>query len=374
LVKAGVRDIIVLVNYKASMVKEALGDGLSLGADISYIIQRSTKGTANAVEAGREVLEGEDQFLVVYGDNYYSPKAVERIVEVSRKSSSNLLIGAAKVLDASQFGRLSIKDGLVDGIREKAAQKGPGEVIAGFYLMDQSIFPAITKTKLSSRREFELTDSIQFLIDHDNRFRAVSLHEKEWLGISYPWDLLEANRLALDSMESARDGTVEPGVHIHGMLHLSMGGTIRSGCYLEGPVYVGENASVGPNSYLRPYTVIGAGAHVGAKCEVKNSIIMENAKVPHLSYIGDSIIGAGSSLGAGTITANLRFDDAAIVSMVKGRRVDTGRRKLGAIIGDNVRTGIHVSLLPGVKVGGGAWLGPGAVVARDVPTGARIRR
>jgi len=139
-------------------------------------------------------------------------------------------------------------------------------------------------------------------------------------------------------------------------------------------VFIGENAVVGPNAYLRPYTVVGEGAKVGAYCDVKNSILMDRAKVPHLSYVGDSIVGAGCSLGAGTITANLRFDDASIVSMVKGRRVDTGRRKLGAIIGDNVRTGINVSLLPGVKIGSGAWIGPGVTVRRDVASGARIKR
>src|SRR5207245_10536506 len=139
--------------------------------------------------------------------------------------------------------------------------------------------------------------------------------------------------------------------------------TIRSGCYLEGPVVIGEKSVVGPKAYLRPYTVVGEGAKVGAYCDVKNSILMDRAKVPHLSYVGDSVVGAGCSLGAGTITANLRFDDASIVSMVKDRRVDTGRRKLGAILGDNVRTGINVSLLRSeerrvgkeLSIGGEGW-------------------
>src|SRR5437879_4127074 len=129
--------------------------------------------------------------------------------------------------------------------------------------MDKSIFPAIVKTKLSTRGEFELTDSIQFLIDQDRRFRMVLLQDQEWLGISYPWDLLGANRLALDVMESARDGMVEAGVHIHGMLHLSRGSTIRSGCYLEGPIFIGENAAVGPNAYLRLTRSLERGRRLG---------------------------------------------------------------------------------------------------------------
>jgi len=106
---------------------------------------------------------------------------------------------------------------------------------------------------------------------------------------------------------------------------------------------------------------------------VKNSIVMAKAKIPHLSYIGDSIIGEGCSLGAGTITANLRFDDAVVKSKVRGTLVSSGRRKLGAILGDEVRTGINVSIFPGVKIGPGSWLGPGALVERDVASRARFK-
>jgi len=100
---------------------------------------------------------------------------------------------------------------------------------------------------------------------------------------------------------------------------------------------------------------------------------MAETKIPHLSYVGDSILGEGCSLGAGTITANLRFDNAKVKSKVRGALVASNRRKLGAILGDKVKTGINVSILPGVKIGSGAWLGPGAIVEKDVVSGARIR-
>src|SRR2546425_12946170 len=98
------------------------------------------------------------------------------------------------------------------------------------------------------------------------------------------------------------------------MLHLSRGSTIRYGCYLDGPIFIGENAVVGPNAYLRPYTVVGEAAKVGAYCDVKNGILMEGGKLAHLSYVGDGVVGAGGWLGAGTITANRRFDDQASIS------------------------------------------------------------
>jgi bifunctional UDP-N-acetylglucosamine pyrophosphorylase/glucosamine-1-phosphate N-acetyltransferase len=148
---------------------------------------------------------------------------------------------------------------------------------------------------------------------------------------------------------------------------------VKSGSYIEGPVYVGEGAVVGPNAYLRPGTSLGKGAKVGAGCEVKNSIVMDEAKIPHLCYVGDSVLGHGASLGAGTITANLKFNDSNVDSKVKGRSVDSGQRKLGAVFGDGVKTGINVSTFPGVKIGTDAWIGPGAVVRADVPSRAKLR-
>jgi bifunctional UDP-N-acetylglucosamine pyrophosphorylase/glucosamine-1-phosphate N-acetyltransferase len=148
---------------------------------------------------------------------------------------------------------------------------------------------------------------------------------------------------------------------------------VKSGSYIEGPVYVGEGAVVGPNAYLRPGTSLGKRAKVGAGCEVKNSIVMDDARIPHLCYIGDSVLGNGATLGAGTITANLKFNNSNVESRVKGKRVDSGQRKLGAFFGDGAKTGINVSIFPGVKIGADAWIGPGAIVKTDVPSKARLR-
>jgi NDP-sugar pyrophosphorylase family protein len=144
---------------------------------------------------------------------------------------------------------------------------------------------------------------------------------------------------------------------------------IKSGSYIEGPVYIGRDSVVGPNARIRAYTCIQDRVVVGASCEIKNSIIMNGTKVPHLSYVGDSIIGENCNLGAGTITANIRFDEKNLKMRTKGREQDTGRRKLGVIMGDQVQTGINVSILPGVRVGSGSWLGPGTIVSEDVASG-----
>ena len=371
LVRAGIRDIVVVVQFEAEKIESFLGDGKWLGASISYARQKRLGGTADAVGTVQKEFESDDRFLVVYGDNYYEQKALDKFVKSS--DSPDLLIGAALVDDPSRFGTLEVKKGNVVSIHEKVASPKAGVVNAGIYALDNSIFSTITKTRKSQRGEFELTDSLTMMIGQGTRLRAVHFDKKEWVGITYPWDLLQANRSALDSDEEVRDGEAEVGVHLKGTVTMMKGSVVKSGSYVEGPVFIGEDAVVGPNAYLRPGTSLGKETKVGAGCEVKNSIVMDDAKIPHLSYVGDSILGAGVSLGAGTITANLKFNDSHVSSKVKGRTVDSGHRKLGAIFGDGAKTGINVSVFPGVKIGSDAWIGPGAVVRADVPSGARIR-
>jgi NDP-sugar pyrophosphorylase family protein len=140
---------------------------------------------------------------------------------------------------------------------------------------------------------------------------------------------------------------------------------VRSGAYVEGPVVIQSGADVGPNAYVRGATVIGSGVRVGNAVEVKNSILMKGATVGHLSYVGDSVLGADVNFGAGTTVANLRHDDANVRMRVKGGPVDTGRRKLGVVVGDGTKTGINTSINAGVKLGAKTRTPPGKPITRD---------
>jgi bifunctional UDP-N-acetylglucosamine pyrophosphorylase/glucosamine-1-phosphate N-acetyltransferase len=180
--------------------------------------------------------------------------------------------------------------------------------------------------------------------------------------------LLSANESLLKGLEPQNQGVVEENVVLKGTVRIGRGTVIHPNSYIIGPVVIGEDCEVGPNCYIRPSTAIGDDCHIGNSVEVKNSIIMSGTKLPHHNYIGDSIIGEDCNLGAGTKIANLRLDKGDIA--VGGLK--TGRRKLGAIIGDGVQTGINASINAGSLIGSNTFIGPGAVASGVILSGSRI--
>jgi len=157
------------------------------------------------------------------------------------------------------------------------------------------------------------------------------------------WKLLEKAETVTKNISQKIEGEVEDGVIIKGNLMLGEGSLIKAGSRIEGNVFIGKNCVVGPNAYLRNGVVLGDNCFVG-NSEIKNSIILSGSKVPHFSYVGDSVIGRNCNLGAGTKIANLRHDNNSVKVFVDGKKIDSSRRKLGALIFDDVKTGINSSI------------------------------
>ena len=257
-------------------------------------------------------------------------------------------------------------DGSLAGIVEKPDDPPTTLANVGCYAFEPEVFEYIDKTPESERGEYEITTTIELLLDDGHQI-DVAPYEGTWLDVGRPWELLEANEMALGELDDGieNNGTVEEDVHLRGAVVVEDGARVRSGAYVEGPALIREGADVGPNAYVRGPTVVGPDAHVGHSVEVKNSVLMADASVGHLSYIGDSVLSRNVNFGAGTNVANLRHDGANVRLTVKGNRVDTGRRKLGAIVGDGAKTGINTSLNAGVKLGAGETTGLGESVTRD---------
>lgn len=188
----------------------------------------------------------------------------------------------------------------------------------------------------------------------------------EFWKINYLWNLLDANQVLITTIKEKNHGTIEDRVTIIGKVAIEKGTRIRSGSYLEGPLSIGKNCDIGPNCYLRQGVSLDKNIRIGNACELKNAIVNEGTHIGHLSYVGDSIIGAKCNFGAGTTTGNLRLDDGTVKAKVGENVVSTGRRKMGVIMGDNVKTAINTYFMPGVFVGNNSAIGTGVILSRNL--------
>ena len=362
----GVDEALIIIHHLGEMIKQRFGDGSELGLELTYRDQGEARGTGDAFRLAEEYV-GDEEFIGIYGDLYLSPKALEKLLKAHRPGETTMAV--APVEDPTRFGVVSLQDDRVVNLIEKPERgREPSNLAnAGLYIFTPEIFERLKALKPSVRGEYEVTDALREMMAQGETIRAAVLEAEDWIDIGYPWKLLEANERALSELEPHIEGRVEAGAYIEGPVWIEAEARVRAGAYIEGPVYIGCGADIGPNCYIRPGTSIGAEARIGNACEVKNSIVMPRSHIAHLSYIGDSIIGEGCNLGAGTITANLRFDKGTVKVNVEGQVIDSGRRKLGAFIGDEAQTGIGVNLMPGVKIGPRSWIAPGLTVYRDVP-------
>ena len=363
----GVDEVVLVVHYMADVVRDYFGDGQSLGLKIEYVEQKEVLGTGNAVSIVEPFVE--DDFLLVYGDLLFTEEAVKKVVGLYEKEKPVVAMAVVPVENPEGYGIVEVGDeGNVKRLVEKPSREDASSNLAnaGMYVFSKEIFAKVRETSTSVRGEWEVTDAISLLLREGKRVLAVEVSKEDWFDVGRPWDLLEANRWVLLRMDHKVWGIVEDGAHLVGAVTVAESAHVRSGAYVEGPVFIGEKSDVGPNCYVRPCTSIGEGVRVGNGCEIKNSLVMDGVHVGHLSYIGDSVIGEGCNLGAGTVTANLRLDDGSVKMRVKGVVVDSGRRKLGVVLGDGVKSGINALFMPGVKVGCNSWIGPNVVVSRDV--------
>ncbi|MEM7050901.1 MAG: hypothetical protein AAF604_14630 [Acidobacteriota bacterium] len=201
-------------------------------------------------------------------------------------------------------------------------------------------------------------------------FRAAFSEAAPWALLGKPLDDL------LGALPSERlECRPAPGAHLYGdRLVIGQGTRILSGAVIEGPVFIGRQVLIRPGAYIRGGCWIGDGAIVGANSEVKRGIFLPGAKAPHLNYVGDSILGSGVNLGAGTVLSNFRHDGLEIAIPDQDRRIVSARRKLGAVLGDGVLTGCNCVLHPGTVVGRGTQLYPGVQLRSGVyPADHRIK-
>ncbi len=361
LIDAGITEFIFVVGYKSEMVRNYFGDGKKWDVKISYVNQGKPIGTGHAVQIVESFIDSD--FIVLCGDTVFSKKDIKKIV--AKKNS----MGLFKVKNPENYGVVKTDKDKVIKIYEKMKDPFSDMINAGIYHFDKNIFSYLEKIKKSPRGEFELTDAINMMAK-DISIEFIKLDY--WKDLVYPWDLFDLNEEYLSKIKKENKGTIEKNATIKGNVVVGEDTVIMNGTYIEGPCIIGKNCKIGPNSYIRPFTSIGDNCRVGGASEIKNSIVFNNSNIPHHNYVGDSVIGSDCNLGSGTKVANLRLDKKEISVFSNGKKINTGRRKLGVIMGDNVQTGINSMIDVGSIIGDNVFVGPGAIVKDYIKPGSKI--
>jgi bifunctional UDP-N-acetylglucosamine pyrophosphorylase / glucosamine-1-phosphate N-acetyltransferase len=384
--------ICVVVGHQAELVEAVLP------GDARAVWQEEQRGTGDAVRVALSALEGEEEgiLLVVNGDGpLISDGTLGELVERHTSAGVGATVLVAEPDDPSGLGRVVEDAGVIRIVEERdatEAERALRIVNLGLYAFNLSeIREAIGGlTSENESGELYLTDVLETIgrrsravtyglknLEEANlvndrsqlaraeeilRRRILDAHMREGVTVRDPTSThIEA------SVEIGRDTVVLPGCLLRGQTKIGaecvigpstdlQDTLVGDGALVEHSVgrgaEVGERASVGPYSFLRAGTVLEPGAKIGAYCEVKNTRVGAGSKVPHLSYVGDTEIGADANLGAGTITAN--YD---------------GENKHRTVVGDGAHTGVNTNLIAPVTVGEDAYTGAGSVVNKDVPAG-----
>ena len=246
-------------------------------------------------------------------------------------------------------------------IVEKPTDVGLGNyVLGGVFVMPYEIFDYIEKKK------GKILGALESLLEGYGIYAAI--WEKDWIDINYPWSILQANKMVMDTWEDSRiakDVDIAHGVTIEGPAVIKSGVRIREGAVIRGPVVIGNDCFIGNNALIREFSAVGPGSVVGFGTELKNCIIFSGGVIGRISYIGDSIVGEGAKIGSGTMTINQRVGGGNIWVPIKGELVDSGLEKLGAFIGDGATIGASNTIQAGAVIGADAVIGDHFTVDRE---------
>ena len=389
------RDVFAVIGHEADRVRQAVAD-----TGISLVLQAEQRGTGHALMVAREALASYDEIIVLSGDApLISPQTIQKLRDFHSTRHPAMTILTAQLQDPTGYGRVirkSAKSPVVRAIVEEKSATAPQrkirEINAGFYGFDAKLlFAHIDELSNDNpHREYYLTDMAAILVKAKKPVLAVAASDSnEILGSNTRAEIVEIDQhmrmakcrqLMADGItifypqtcvidcdvEIGADTIIEPFVQILGKTRIGSDCRIRSytvvknsvigdgvsilpTCVLDG-AQVMKGAILGPYSRLRPGSEIGEGAHVGNFVETKKTRLGKGSKANHLTYLGDSEIGEGVNIGAGTITCN--YD---------------GEHKHTTVIEDGVFVGSDSTLVAPVKVGRGAYVGAASCITDDVP-------
>lgn len=290
--EAGIRQVGIIVGDTKAEIQEAVGDGSRWGLAVTYIDQPEPLGLAHAVMIAQDYL-AEEEFVMYLGDNLILG-GIRALVEEFRRERPNSQILLAHVRNPEQFGVAEIEDDRVIRLEEKPKQPNSDLALVGVYMFDHHVFEAVRAIKPSWRNELEITDAIQYLVEHGYQVRP-HIISGWWKDTGKLEDILEANRMLLDQIQPAVEGTLEDS-RAEGRVRIETGAVIRNSL-VRGPTVIGANCRI-TDAYVGPYTSVSDRVAIDS-CEIEHSIVMTESRLSGIRHrIVDSLIGRNVVIAA----------------------------------------------------------------------------
>lgn len=348
-------EAIIVVGYKAESIKDYIGDNFK-GIKITYVFQKKCLGTGHAANLALDYVG--DEFIIMNGDDLYESGDIKKCIK------KNPCILAKEVEDPSVFGQFSVEDGKIVDLVEKPEKQVSNLINVGFYFLNKEMFKH--KIKKSERGEYEITDYLKNYIKSKKELHfAIAAR---WYSIGYPWHLLTANEKIMDKRTEYHkgyfDAYLDGECDVEGCARVGEGTIIKDGVKIDGPVIVGKNCLIHSGTEIRRFSVIGDGCTI-YKSLIDNSIIGNRNIIKSGCSIRDSVTGNKCTVGENVEVFS--YDEGKVIeSVVKEKKVSTGRTQFGCVLGDNVEVEDDVKLYPGVKVWADIKVKKGSIVKEDI--------
>lgn len=346
---SGINDIFVVVGHQKEKVIERIGEYRNNGLNIHYLEQKQLGKIGVAVSQAKSKISPGEYFMLVYGDIVTSSNIFSK-VQQSFHSFKSAIAAICLPPSNEMFGNVFLNAQMkITQIIEKPKNNDLGNyVLSGVYILPAKFF------KILEKHQYSMEKSIREVAQKEGLW--ASMWEEEWLDIVYPWEILTANRILMDSWETSSisgSARLEGNITMQGPVKIEDNVIVKAGAVLEGPCSIGKGSYIGNNSLIRSYTSLGEGCSVGYGVEMKNCVVFKNGRIGRLSFIGDSVLGEGVDIGAGSMTVNRSTDWFPVEIKLGRKNFNTGQKKLGAFIGD------------GVIVGAGNTIEPGTIISPD---------
>ncbi|MCL4360121.1 sugar phosphate nucleotidyltransferase [Patescibacteria group bacterium] len=364
----GVTRAVIITNT----VNHDVLDALRLPVPHVTVVQERPLGMADAILSAESQIGGAS-LLVVIADDVTDPSLYAKVLKRGGGLAKGGVLPGLKTGQYLPIGYFEIVNDRIRAIREKPGagnEPSPYADITGHFIIHGDAFLRKLRSTTSDRDDV-YERALTSLMSEENF--SMEPYKGPFASLKYPWQILDVMEILLTRLSSHRGNHTEINKSARYPVPVWIGDNVRilENVKIVGPAYIGDNAIVGTNTMIRA-SHIGEGTVTGFSSDITRSYVGKNCWF-HNNYVGDSVLEENISMGSGTVLANLRLDEEEIVSAVKQERIPTGRNKLGAIIGKNVRIGVNASTMPGVKIGGNSFIGAGSLVDRDVPDGSFVR-